>query len=140
MPIRDGDKNSARLFSLPSLLPPISRRLRLEVKGERTWRVIANRPASRWSELSGSLPLQFNDYTVFCFSAMLEIVASVSCSPKKNREPSLTGRKRREKGGKYLETNSRVESALGNRNQPAITPITKSFSPTPFVHCSLGSS
>lgn len=41
------------------------------------------------------------------------------------------GKREREKNISRYET-SRVESAVGNRNQPAITPITKSFSPLPI--------
>lgn len=64
--------------------------------------MIANRPASRWSELGESLPLQFNDYTVFCFS-VLEIVGSVSRSPNKNPALPPEGNGEKGKGEKYLE-------------------------------------
>lgn len=93
--------------------------------------MIANRPASRWSELGESLPLQFNDYTVFCFS-VLEIVGSVSCSPNKNPALPPEGNGEKGKGEKYLE----IGRIGGRKSQSTgITPITKSFSPSPFVHC-----
>lgn len=84
--------------------------------------MIANRPGSRWRN-SASLSHYSLTITQFSVSPCWK---SLPPFPREERGGSVEGNGRK---SVEIRGTSRVESAIGNRNQPAITPISESFSP-----------